>query len=417
MSFVKIVLTLIIGLPLAANLCLAQTVKVTRKCETAETVLTYLRLHKKHPPSYPLSRKIGLINRNGYCGPASEDDLNKIQQAGGSPDLIRLIKEKTSEASPVVVGQPTEPKPQIRTGSLQVVCEPVDCQVFMNGTDLGTSTKGEFSATLPVGLVTVTATKENYDVEPKTYNAEIKENEPVKLSFTLGVARAALEKTGSRLFAQMIQALGGEKGLTSLGSFKASGTIYCYGTGRQGVWDFSVLQKSPDKVRFALTRSNSKSTYEATITERGLEWKKTERTAEFKDLDLSLRRFQEQQIARGVEALQNTGFKMVAEGLQTETGGATVFRAEGGGRDYRITLDADMRPLEILFEGEGFDKGLKVMYSQYENRDGAVYPMQTEIQYPGGSQFGGVSVKLRSIALNPAGVTDADFDLKKKLKF
>jgi hypothetical protein len=147
-----------------------------------------------------------------------------------------------------------------------------------------------------------------------------------------------------------------------------------------------------------------------------MEWNKIEeKSPPFEDLDLSLRRFQEQQIARVIGTLRNGGFKMVASELNPKPGNDAIVRAEGGGRIYRITIGSDMRPREILLESGGLDKGLKVSYSEYVEQGGTAYPLHMEVQYSD-VEHHGVAANLRSVELNPATVKETDFALKKKGK-
>ena len=226
-----------------------------------------------------------------------------------------------------------------------------------------------------------------------------------------------MEKFGARAFDRMIEVLGGADGLKSFGFFKATGTLTCYdNTGQPSAWGVGAIIRLPDKARFEIVRNATKTKYDASNTDRGMEWSKTdEKNPQFIDLDLALRRFQEQQISRTIGMLREGGFKIVATTLDIKSGEDTVLKAEGGGQVYRITLGADMRPREILLESGGLEQGLRVQYSDYAERSGAAYPLQMEIQYAG-AEHHGVAVKLRSIELNPANVTDADFSLKKKGK-
>jgi hypothetical protein len=406
---------LIIVIICGAGVCFSQN--DGNKCVGVDEVLKYLKLYQASKPSYPQSRVINRIKRYGFCTRPTESEFDNIKRSGGSPELISAIEEATRDAAAAVaVGPPPPPPAKPKEGVLRILCQPVDCHISVNGKPLGDSSNGEYSARLPVGLITVAAAREDYDVDQKMHNLEVKDGETVTAAFKMSVSRAALETAGARLFGRMIDALGGPDGLKSLGSIKAAGTLNCYDRGGQlTAWEFSALIKAPDKARFDITRTATKSKYETANTERGIEWSKTdEKSPQFLDLDLALRRLQEQQIARTIGGLRN-GFKMVATTLNTKDGEDAVLMAEGGGQVYRITVGADMRPREILLESGGLEKGLKVRYAGYVERAGTAYPLQMEIQYPDAERHG-VAVKLRSVDPIPPTAKDTDFVLKKKGK-
>lgn len=407
---------LIIVIICGAGVCFSQN--SGNACVGVDEVLKYLKLYQASKPSYPQSRVINRIKRYGFCTRPTESDFDNIKRSGGSPELVSAIEEATREkGKQVFVPPPPPPPPPPKDGVLRVLCQPVDCHISVDGKPVGDSSNGEYSARLPVGLITVATSREDYDVDQKMQNLEVKDGETVTAVFKLSVSRAALETAGARLFGRTVGALGGPDGLKTLGFFRTSGTLNCYDRGGQpAAWEFSAVVKLPDKVRFNITRTATKVKYEAANEEGGLEWSKTdEKNAHFVDLDLALRRFQEQQIARTIGTFLNGGFKMVATTLNIKEGEDAVLMAEGGGQVFRITIGADMRPREILLESGGLEKGRRVRYSEYVERNGTAYPLQMEVEYADTERHG-VAAKLRSVELNPANVKESDFHLTKKGK-
>jgi hypothetical protein len=418
MSF-RTTLNLLLVISLTAALGSPQS--GSSKCVNLDQVMQYLALYQKSPNSYPQSIAIGKIKQLGFCERPTDADMGKIKAARGSQELIAAIEEATSHADPPAksgtVPTPAVPPSRPKEGRLSVVCEPVDCEnISVNGKVLGHSTNGEYTATLAVGLITVVAARENYEVEPRVSNTEIKENATTPVTFKLTVSPAALQAAGTRLFARMVEALGGESGLKALSTFKGAGILSCYDrTGQVMEWDFSGVIKSPDKARFEVNRIRDKTKYEAANTAQGLEWSKLDKAPQFSELDFSLRRVQEQHVARRVGELRSGGYKMTTPDLMPKPGEDAIVLAEGGGKVYRIRIGADMRPREILLQSGGLDSGQKVQYSEYEDRGGYVFPKVIEIYYPDAPKHG-VKVQLRSVEVNSKGLTDADFTLKKKGK-
>src|ERR1017187_2145946 len=383
----------------------------TKKCLGVSNVLEYLGRSKKSPPTYPQAVLILDVQMRGFCGQPTPGELEKIRLAGATPALMNLIAPPSTHILDPIK---PPPPPPVKEGLLHVLCQPADCQVFVNGKLHGPTAGGELSETLPPGLISVTAKREDYDVEPALLNGEIKDKETTTIPFDLKVARIALETAGSKLFDRMFQALGGEEGIKALSFFKVKGPLICYDReGQQTAWDISANVKLPAEARFDVSRSGSKTAYQIANSEIGMEWNKKEKPSpQLEDLDLALRRFQDQQIARVVGHFRTGGFKFVASELTVKPGDEPVVTAEGGGQTYRIRIGTDMRPREILFES-GLNKGLKIIYSDYVESAGTAYPLSLEIQYLD-SEHHGVAAKFRSVVLNPADVKDADLHLKKK---
>src|ERR1039458_4690674 len=377
----------------------------SNKCVSVKNILDYLALHRKSPNTFGLAAPLKDVRERGFCSRPSPDEMNRIRKAGASPELIDAIDPPTASTAPsVATGPSPAPPPPPKEGRLHIVCQPVDCNAtVVGGKALGATTKGELSATLPAGPISVAASQQDYDSEPKFLNVEIKDHETTTVDFKLSVSPDALLREGKKQFSEMIAALGGDDGLKALSFFRASGSLQCYDrTGQQTAWDISsAIMKPPAHARFEVVRRGKKGTYIAANTERGLEWDKTEKSPQFDELDIALQRFEEQQISRLIERFKNGEFKMIASELSVKPGDETVIRAEGGGKVYRIRIGVDRRPREITFEAGMLEKGLKISYSDYADRVGTAYPMSMQIQYPDAERHG-LAITFRTLDLNPS---------------
>jgi hypothetical protein len=382
-------------------------------------VLNWLKEYGKTRGSYALYEP-GFISRIGKVGISFQptpEVLDKIRSAGGSEKLVNAINAPPKPAetkAPDAVTKVEEPPP-VKQGRLMVTCEPVDCNVFVKENLIGTTLSGLLSQDLPEGAITVAATTKDYEADQKPQVAVIKENMPAIVAFTFHPAPAALEAAGASYFKQMIEALGGEEGLLASGFLRGRGTLTSHDRdGKQTVWGISALIKSPDKAKFEVTRNGQ--TYEVARTERGMEWSKTEKGPEFGELELCLQKLQEHHLAETIGRLKSASFRISTQQLRPVLGEAVVLRAVGGVESYSITLDSDLRPIQIVLESEGLNNGMKVLYLDYIQQEHSFYPKRTEILLPDAPAHG-LEVRFDEFALSPTNVKDTDFRLKRKGKF
>src|SRR5215831_16627889 len=119
------------------GLCTAQRNPV--KCTRMDQVMTWLGLYRKSKNTYPQAQLIAKIKDEGFCARPTEAEFEAIRKAEGSPELLTAIDEATRPAGNTVFGPKPQstPPPRPKEGKLHVVCEPVDCQVSVNGKILG----------------------------------------------------------------------------------------------------------------------------------------------------------------------------------------------------------------------------------------------------------------------------------------
>jgi hypothetical protein len=380
------------------------------KCVSMKNVLDTLALYRKSPNTYPQAGLIRNVKERGFCGATTPEEIDRIREAGGSPELIATIAPPAPAPPPLPGPGPTPTPEPAKEGRLRVLCQPLDCNVTVDGAKfLGATTKGELSVPLPPGPISVTVAQQDYDAEPKFQNVEIKDHDTTSIAFKLSVSRDALLREGKKQFSEMVTALGGDDGLKALSFFKGNGILQCYDrAGQQTEWNFAATMKPPDQARFEVGRRGKKGSYIAFNTDSSLEWQKTEKESpQWDEMDQSLRRLREHQLSRLIERLKSDGFKTIASDLIVKPGDETVVRAEGGGQTYRIRIGADHRPREIVYEAGLLDKGLRILYSEYAERNGAAYPLSMEIQLPDAERHG-LKLQLGAVELNPTDVKDTD---------
>jgi hypothetical protein len=386
--------------------------------EIANALANYTARHKT---SYPESTLITEIRNRTVCSRPTVEELDKIRRAGASAKLLEAIESAapptlasaTSAPAPPSSAQPCLQPPPSKPGRLTVTCADVDCNVFVNGAPIGTTTNRAISKELPEGQVAISVSANGYEPERSQQIVEVKGVEPKVVKFDLHPSRAALEERGAFLFRQMMGALGGEEGLKAAGSLRGSGTFTLYHEGKPAAWEVTIALKLPDRGRFTVGAfQGDRQRYEILRTPDGMELAKMGKGADLEDLNLALHQLQEYQLSATLQRLKGSGFTMVAIDLKSDGNAGSTFRAEGGSEAYSIRTDADLRPQEITLESGGFDKGIKVLYSDYIQQGSAYFPKRMQVQRPG-TASNGIKIEFDRVQVNPADLTDAGFDVAK----
>jgi len=304
-------------------------------------------------------------------------------------------------------------QPQQKKGRLTVACAHVDCNVLTNGAPVGETINRTFSQDVSEGPVAVSVSADGYESVPDQQIVNIKDGNPQVVKFELRPSRAALEKRGAALFLQMIAALGGEEGLRAAAALRGTGTLTLYRDGKPAFWQATLLLKLPDKSRFTVGAFQGDShTYELISAGGVADLVKMGKGADLEELNLALHQLAEYQIDRTLQRLQDRSVAILATDLKPSQSEGTMLRAERGTEAYAIRLDPDFRPQEIFVESGGFDKGIKIFYSDYAQQGAAYFPRTLRIEHPG-SAANGVKIRFDHVTLSPANLTDADFESKK----
>ena len=343
------------------------------------------------------------------------DDVETLRKAGASDELIQVIYKKAGLDRPpakevVPPFAPEPPKP--REGRLTVTCKPLDCAVFVDGKEVGTTTNGQLKdLSLPEGKATVSATVKDHIPDKQGQVIDIEDNATVQSEFAFTVDPNALMARGSELFDGMITALGGESALKESAFFRASGDLDVFDPANNKTqWPFAALISLPAKAKLEISRYNKN--YTIVKTESGFTWHPARKGKEFDDLEDALCHLTDYHITGLVDLLRGPGVRVEAEKLHSEPGEDKVFTVAREAYKYRVTLTSESLPKEILLESGGLNAGLKVLLSKYTRQGAAVTPMMTEVLFPAGGLRGFI-VRYESMAVNPPGVVATDFNLKK----
>jgi hypothetical protein len=340
---------------------------------------------------------IRLIEMYGLAFRPTPEDLNRLRKAFASEDLVRVVE--TAKVPP------PPPKPVAKQGELTITCQPVDCDVRVNGTLIGSTTNGALSQIiLPAGSVTVSAARLNYDPDISEHELLIRPDQTAAVQFAFKPSRAALVTVGTKLFQQMIDSLGRPMGEGEIGVLRSAGTIYLHnGTGRVSVWSVVTWLRDPDVAKFEFTRLRER--HQITPTGAGFLWNRTRRPKQAQELEDAIRLAVAGQLSKIVEHLKDPHLTMVAFDLRPENEMASVFRAEGGPDTYVIRLDSAHRPSEIKLESAGLPSGLRIMYSDYTEQGGTWYPQTIQVILPDGVR--GIEARFDTVRIDRDYLTSA----------
>jgi hypothetical protein len=384
-----------------------------------EGLLRFLGNFKGNDSSEAMAIK--LIEMYGLGFRPTPEDMGKLREASASEDLLKAIESARMPPA----------KPIVKQGRLTVGCEPVDCDVWLNGNPIGATSHGQTPLiTLTEGPVTVSASKTNYDPSESKQVALIRQNELTRVEFQFKISRAGLLEIGAGLFQQMRRSMGASAEQTGLqhggvlsnltsarpgdsrpggsdaangsspeqesNGLRAAGTLYLHDSGEHSTaWSVVAWFWEGNESRFELSRLRER--YVLTRTKGGDSWNRARKTELARELEAGIRLVVDGQLPRLMERLGDPGLTMIAVDFPFGNENLPVFRAEGGPQVYLVTLDAACRPSEIRVESPGPGAGLRMLYSDYVQQGSAYYPKTTQIILPNGTQ--GVEARFDTVQI------------------
>lgn len=334
-------------------------------------------------PVIPIRGVIKAVRRRGVDFTLTAERLDRLKKEGAPDELLQLLVQLVGAPSGPAVRVEPSGKPTPKEGRLTVFCKPVDCIVTIDGKERGLTVKSELKdILLPEGAITISAVAKNYVPDKRSQVVTIQDNGSAQAVFSFSLDPAALLDKGNALFSAMIAALGGEAALKDAASFNASGRLEIHDhDNKVSTWPFVAVVNYPSKVQFIITKNNRR--YEVTRKDAGFVWKPKVRGDEMNDVEEGLLRLLDYHIAKLVDMIRGTGLNLQSEKLIFEPGEDVAFKVSREAYKYRVALNADSRPKEIVQEAGGLNAGLKVLLSDYVQQGAGFVPREVDVQLPG----------------------------------
>jgi hypothetical protein len=352
----------------------------------------------------PLRRRKEAIESRGIAFALSSDTLTKLQSAGASDEILDVIRSK---AKPVAVAAAVIPK-AVAKGMLSLTCAPAECQVTLNGTSIGPTSGGKLEvAGLTPGNWVVDFTKEGFAGNQSTVVVESAKSALV--TATLEPDRAAREAFGKQLFGKMIQALGGDDGLKTLGSVQATGSTTLWAHDGTSVRWTLLMRNRTDRALFQA--KSGRILHEVMFEGSEFKASKNLKGDEALQLPTDFGMIRDDQLPALIARLQASKYKLISNHPDPVAGEDYSILADSGTEKISIGLDSDLRPQRVKIATDAGIGSAMITYSDYVQNGNAYYPKTMLIKPE--SQQQGIEVRFDKIELNP-NLKDPDYKLRGK---
>ena len=351
----------------------------------------------------PVRRRKEAIESRGVGFALSPDTIAKLQSAGASDDILDVIKSKAKPVAVAVVA----PKPAAK-GMLELTCAPAECQVSLNGTAIGATSGGKLEvAGLTPGNWVVDFAKEGFAGHQSTVVVE-----PAKstmASATLDLDHAAREAFGKQLFQKMIQALGGEDGLKTLGSAQAVGSTTLWAHDGTSVRWTLLMRNRTDRALFQA--KSGRILHEVMFEGSEFKASKNLKGDEALQLPTDFGMIRDDQLPALIARFESPNYKLTSNHPDPVAGEDYSILAESGTEKISIGLDAELRPQRIrIATATGIGSSL-ITYSDYVQNGNAFFP-KTMLIKPDAQQQG-IEVRFDKVELNP-NLKETDYKIRGK---
>ena len=319
--------------------------------------------------------------------------VNILKEFGATDSILKLIPPVPAPPVRPPVAVPPAPK---FSGPITIKCEPVDCLVVINDKFYGpTQQKQKIVTEVSPGQATIQVFSERY--QAKVQKLELVEARPIEVPFALELREDIhLWMVKDSLF-EIIRAIGGIDGVSSLGEFEGEGTMdWTDSTGQMQHWPMTFRKRSGRDLSLAFKPRGG----QCLVSILG-ETQERECKGKLKNL------------AEGVTEQAATLFlsyqvQDVLSHLLTRVSGVSAVgdgtRLEISGSDDSYTLDlgSDRLPNELSYSrADNPDGAVKVKYSDYIYVGKARYPARMQIAPVNGkSEFVFAMRTIRSLSNN-----------------
>lgn len=350
----------------------------------------------------PMRRRTEAIENRGVDFPITPETIKKLKAAGATSEILEFLEHK---AQPAVVAV-SIPKPQ-PLGNLTISCQPVECDVSLNGTMRGSSDGGVMQlAGLSPGKWAVDISKDGYISHQSIIT--IDGNQTASLSAVLEPTRATEETLGAQLFEKVLNALGGETGLSELACVQATGSTTIARDGSSVRWTV-LMRNRPDRALFQ-ARAGA-ILHEVGFMGNEFMASKNLKGQDAMELPTDFGFIRDNQLAALITRLRNPRFKLKAKHALPVSGEEFALEAESGTEKISIGLDDHLRPQTVRITTETGVGSVTITYDDYFTKGSTSYPKTMLIKPDGRTR--GIEVRFDVVELNTS-LKDSDYKLRGK---
>ena len=328
------------------------------------------------------ARVAAFIDARGIGFTATPENLAALGSAGASEELLKKI----ASVGPAVPPAPPPPVAPV-TGTLQLKCEPVECNIRVDGGPDKATKNGMLEMSgLRFAEYTVDFRKEGYFPQSKRV-AVTAASQPL-IAVVLEIAPETRTRWGAEMYKNCLKAVGGADGLAGIKNMS--------GVGAASSWDAAgVLSEWTIKTVI----SGSNYTYElanalsgaVAITcqgevcgQKNSKGKKKLSAVEAASLNTNLVQYNRYHLLAMLERISGENHVLTAPAAPAADLAEQHLIVDSRDETYDLTLDGAFLPSSVGYKSKDGLASVKITYAQYAAFEkGAKYPKHTSISLPG----------------------------------
>jgi len=333
------------------------------------------------------------ISRRGISFSPTKDDYDRLKSAGAHAPVLQAIAAKVPAA-------PKAPPPPPSSGPVAVECQPLECDVTVNGQPKGQTDHGSITLTgLPTGQVFIDLKKDGYIGQQ--LSLELEPGVQVSKKVTLEATSETQQKFGQDLLSRITDRLGGADALRRASLVGAAGKAVVVSGGQRTEW--AVITRAKLPLLAAIE-----------ITAPGLKWRTSMKAADIKSdgtgklkgsptavgLQTVVRLFRDYQLPALLRRMSL--MRVSSPSASPDESGHLTLNAVGDTDSYRLTLLPDGTVISVKSPS-----GTQIAYADYALVERIWYPKSMVIQ-PAGPSKQAVELHFTEV-LFPASIPDREF--------
>ena len=352
----------------------------------------------------PLHRRKEAVLSRGIEPSITPDQIEKLKAAGASEEMLKAIRSKVKPVV-AVVPPPVKKDP---VGGVLMTCAPVDCQISLNGTALGSTQDHRLEVgKLHPGKWVVDFSAKGYIGHQSAVVVEADKTIPVAV--TLEPNRQTLEEYGGLALKAVIGALAGQDGMDALATVQATGSLTIWSREGSSVRWTMLMRNNPDRALFQAKAGSI--LHEVAFVGTEFKASKNLKGQDAFDLPTDFGFIRDYQLAAILTKISDPQYKKTANHPVPSADEEYPLVADNGTEKIALGLDHDLRPQRIrITTSTGVGSGI-ITYGDYFKAEKAFYPKSVQIKPDGWAH--GIEVHFDSVDLG-AKLNANDFKLRGK---